>query len=92
MADVVLLTVVGLHEPVILLFEIVGSTGTVPTEQIGAISSNVGIIVGVIEMIVEHDTVPQLLLAVQVMMDSPTLKLPLALLPIPLLAVAPVIT
>jgi hypothetical protein len=41
-ADVVLLTVAGLHVPVILLLEVVGSVGAVAPEQIGAIASNSG--------------------------------------------------
>ena len=37
-----MLTVAGLQVPVIPLIEVVGKTGAVAPEQIGAISSNVG--------------------------------------------------
>ena len=41
-----MLTVAGLQVPVIPLFEVVGKTGDVAPEQIGAIASNVGVTVG----------------------------------------------
>ena len=41
-----MLTVAGLHVPVIPLLEVVGNTGAVAPEQIGAIASNVGAVVG----------------------------------------------
>ena len=41
-----MLTVAGLHVPVILLFDVVGNVGAVAPEQIGAIASNVGIMFG----------------------------------------------
>ena len=41
-AEVVLSTAAGLHVPVILLIDVVGSTGAVVPEQMGAIASNVG--------------------------------------------------
>jgi hypothetical protein len=41
-----LLTEAGLHVPVILLVDVVGSTGAVVPEQIGAIASNVGVMLG----------------------------------------------
>ena len=44
MAEVVLLTVAGLHVPVILLVDVVGSTGAAAPEQIGAIALNAGMI------------------------------------------------
>ena len=37
-----MLTVAGLHVPVILLVDVVGSIGAVVPEQIGSIASNVG--------------------------------------------------
>jgi hypothetical protein len=43
---VVLLTVAGLQVPVIPLFDVVGSTGTVAPEQIAATGVNVGVIFG----------------------------------------------
>jgi hypothetical protein len=43
---VVLSTVAGLQVPVMPLFEVVGSTGTVAPEQIEAIGVNVGVIFG----------------------------------------------
>jgi hypothetical protein len=43
---VVLSTVDGLQVPVIPLFDVVGSTGTVAPEQIAAIAVNVGVIFG----------------------------------------------
>ena len=49
-ADVVLLTVAGLHVPVILLVDVVGSTGAVVPEQMGAIASNVGAMFGLTVM------------------------------------------
>ena len=42
----VLLTVAGLHVPVILLVDVDGSIGAVAPEQIGAIASNVGMMFG----------------------------------------------
>jgi hypothetical protein len=45
-ADVVLSTVAGLHVPVILFVDVVGSIGAVAPEQMGAIALNVGTIVG----------------------------------------------
>jgi hypothetical protein len=45
-AEVVLLTVPGLHVPVIPLVEVVGSIGAVAPEQIGSMTSNVGTILG----------------------------------------------
>jgi hypothetical protein len=44
-AEVVLLTVAGLHVPVILLVDVVGKVGAAP-EQIGSIASNVGAMLG----------------------------------------------
>jgi acetyl-CoA carboxylase alpha subunit len=41
-----LLAVAGLHVPVILLVDVVGSTGAVVPEQIGSIASNVGLMLG----------------------------------------------
>ena len=41
-----MLRVTGLHVPVIPLREVVGKTGVVAPEQIGAIGSNVGTIFG----------------------------------------------
>ena len=46
MAEVVLLTVAGLHVPVILLVDVVGKVGAVAPEQIGSIASNVGAMLG----------------------------------------------
>ena len=37
-----MLTVAGLHVPVMLLVDVVGSVGSVASEQIGAIGSNIG--------------------------------------------------
>jgi hypothetical protein len=45
-AEVVLLTVAGLHVPVILLVDVVGKVGAVAPEQIGSIASNVGAMLG----------------------------------------------
>ena len=50
MADVVLLTVAGLQVPVILFVDVAGSVGAVVPEQIGAIASNVGVMLGVTVM------------------------------------------
>ena len=50
MADVVLSTVAGLHVPVILLVDVVGSIGAVAPEQMGAIALNVGKIFGLTVM------------------------------------------
>ena len=50
MADVVLSTVAGLHVPVILFVEVVGSIGAVAPEQLGAIALNVGTIFGLTVM------------------------------------------
>jgi hypothetical protein len=41
-----LLTVAGLHVPVILLVDVVGSVGAAAPEQIGAIALNVGTMFG----------------------------------------------
>jgi len=49
-ADVVLSTVAGLHVPVILFVDVVGSIGAVVPEQMGAIALNVGTIVGLTVM------------------------------------------
>jgi acetyl-CoA carboxylase alpha subunit len=49
-ADVVLSIVVGLHVPVILFVDIVGSVGAVAPEQIGAIALNVGTTFGLTVM------------------------------------------
>ena len=46
MAEVVLLTVAGLHVPVILFVDVVGKVGAVVPEQIGSIASNVGAMLG----------------------------------------------
>jgi hypothetical protein len=46
-----LLTVAGLHVPVILFVDVVGSIGAAVPEQIGAIASNVGVMLGVTVMI-----------------------------------------
>jgi hypothetical protein len=43
-------TVAGLHVPVILLVDIVGKVGAAAPEQIGAITSNAGIMVVVTVM------------------------------------------
>ena len=51
MADVVLLTVAGLQVPVIPLIEVVGKTGAVAPEQIGAIGSNAGVMFGLTVML-----------------------------------------
>jgi acetyl-CoA carboxylase alpha subunit len=45
-AEVVLLTAAGLHVPVILFVDVVGSAGAVAPEQIGAIAANVGTTLG----------------------------------------------
>ena len=45
---VVLLTTAGDQVPVILLSDVVGNTGAVVPEQIGAITAKVGVIFGVI--------------------------------------------
>jgi acetyl-CoA carboxylase alpha subunit len=45
-----LLTVAGLHVPVILLVDVVGSTGAVVPEQTGSIASNVGAMLGLTVM------------------------------------------
>ena len=50
MADVVLSTVAGLHVPVILFVDVVGSIGAVAPEQMGAIALNVGTIFGLTVM------------------------------------------
>ena len=41
-----MLTVAGLHVPVMPLLEVVGKTGALAPEQIAAIASNVGVMVG----------------------------------------------
>ena len=41
-----MLTVAGLHVPVMLLVDVVGKVGAVAPKQIGAISSNAGITFG----------------------------------------------
>ena len=48
MPDVVLLTTEGFHVPVIPFIDIVGRTGAVLPEQIGAILLNVGVMLEVI--------------------------------------------
>ena len=50
MAEVVLLTVAGLHVPVILFVDVVGKVGAVAPEQIGSIASNVGAMFGLTAM------------------------------------------
>ena len=45
-----MLTVAGLHVPVILFVEVVGNVGAVAPEQIGSITSNVGVMLGVTVM------------------------------------------
>ena len=45
----VLLTVTGLHVPVIPLFEVVGNTGAGDPLQMGAIVVNVGIVVAIVK-------------------------------------------
>ena len=45
-----MLTVAGLHVPVILFVDVVGSVGAVAPEQIGAIASNVGVMLGLTVM------------------------------------------
>ena len=45
-----MLTVAGLQVPVILFVDVVGSVGAVAPEQIGAIASNVGVMLGVTVM------------------------------------------
>ena len=47
-----MLTVAGLHVPVILFVEVVGSTGAVVPEQIGAIASNVGVMIGLTVIVI----------------------------------------
>ena len=88
----VLLTVAGLHVPVILLVDVDGSIGAVAPEQIGAIASNVGVLFGLtVTFVVQVAELPHASVTVQFIVDIPTLKLPLASLPEPLLFVAPVI-
>ena len=41
-----MLTVAGLHVPVMLLVEVVGKVGAPAPEQIGAMASNVGMMLG----------------------------------------------
>ena len=50
MVEVVLLTVAGLHVPVILFVDVIGKVGAEAPEQIGSIALNVGIMFGLTVM------------------------------------------
>ena len=47
-----MLTVAGLHVPLIPLLEVVGKTGAVLPEQIAAIASNVGVMIGLTVIVI----------------------------------------
>lgn len=83
----------GLHVPVIPLILVVGSAmGDEPTHM-GAMALNKGSVSSLTVTVVAQ--VMKLLhpsVTVQVMVDVPILKVPLAFVPVPLLLVAPVIT
>ena len=51
MADAVLLTVAGLHVPVILFVDVAGRVGAAAPEQKGAMASNAGTTLGLTVMV-----------------------------------------